>query len=123
MQHIQGYFDANVRSVLPTLQIFLKMADFQFSLQMKFSQKSAKIFGPNGRFFLLTKNDRFLYKLCKFWQILHGTSFKIFLFYKKQQKFLKTFLKNKNYFDFAKKLSHKNAIKGHIFGDADFADF
>ena len=34
-----------------------------------------------------------------------------------------TFLKIKNDFDFAKKLSHKNAIKGHIFGDADFADF
>ena len=66
-------------AVLPTLQIFLKMADFQFSLQMKFSQKSAKIFGPNGRFFLLTKNDRFLYKLCKFWQILYDKSFIFFL--------------------------------------------
>ena len=46
-----------------------------------------------------------------------------YIFYKKQQKFLTTFLKIKNDFDFAKKLSHKNAIKGHIFGDADFADF
>ena len=90
---------------------------------MKFSQKYAQIFGLNGRFFLLTKNDRFLYKLCKFWQILHDKSFKIFQFYKKTKSFLKTFLKIKNYFDFAKKLSHKNAIKGHIFGDADFADF
>ena len=31
----------------------------------------------------------------------------------------------KNFEDISKnqKLSHKNAIKGHIFGDADFADF
>ena len=36
---------------------------------------------------------------------------------------MKTFLKIKNDFDFAKKLSHKNAIKGYIFGGADFADF
>ena len=48
---------------------------------------------------------------------------KVSKFYKKNQKFLKTFLKIKNDSDFAKKLSHKNAIKGHIFGDADFADF
>ena len=48
---------------------------------------------------------------------------KFFNFTKKTKSFLKTFLKIKNDFDFAKKLSHKNAIKGHIFGDADFADF
>ena len=42
---------------------------------------------------------------------------------KKKKNFLKPFLKIKNDFDFAKKLSHKNAIKGHIFEDADFADF
>ena len=40
-----------------------------------------------------------------------------------KKKNLKTFLKIKNNFDFAKKLSYKNAIKGYIFGDADFADF
>ena len=95
-------------SVLPTLQIFLKMADFQLYLQMKFSQKSAQIFDLNGRFVSFI---RFLYKLCKFWQIWPDKSFK------------KPFLKIKNDFNFAKKLSHKNAIKGHIFGDADFAYF
>ena len=41
----------------------------------------------------------------------------------KTKYFSKTFLKIWNDFDFAKKLSHKNAIKGHIFRDADFADF
>ena len=41
----------------------------------------------------------------------------------KTEYFLKTFLEIRNDFDFAKELSHKNAIKGHIFGGADFADF
>ena len=49
--------------------------------------------------------------------------FQNFSILQKQQNILKTFLKMKNDFDFAKKLSHKNAIKGHILGDADFADF
>ena len=46
-----------------------------------------------------------------------------FFYFTKKKKNLKTFLKIKNNFDFAKKLSYKNAIKGYIFGDADFADF
>ena len=41
---------------------------------------------------------------------------KFFYFTKKQQKIFEDISKNQ-------KLSHKNAIKGHIFGDADFADF
>ena len=50
-------------------------------------------------------------------------SFKIF-FLQRTKLFFKNIYKNfKNHIDFAKKLSHKNAIKGHIFGDADFADF
>ena len=89
------------------------MADFQLYLQMKFSQKSAQIFDLNGRFFLLSD----FYTNCASF----GRFGKIKV--SKNQKFLKTFLKIKNDFDFAKKLSHKNAIKGHIFGDADFADF
>ena len=59
----------------------------------------------------------------RFYMILYVKSFKMFVFYKKTQIFMKISLKIKNDFDFAKKLSHKNAIKGHIFGDADFADF
>ena len=59
----------------------------------------------------------------RFYMILYVKSFKMFVFYKKTQIFMKISLKIKNDFDFAKKLSHKNAIKRHIFGDADFADF